>query len=273
MRTATKLICSLACLIVLLCPASLLAETLSIPGTGDGTAVLKAVAAAFEMQNPGVSIEVPKSTTENGGIKGSGGGVKAAGTGVAIIARVARGIKAKEEKYGLTYTPFAKVPATFFTSVSNPVEYLSAEQVCDIFSGKIVNWKEVGGPDKAIQVIRREDGDSTLSVLTKSFPGFDKISITDAALTANKTPELFAMMAKHDNAIGFGPYDVAKNAKVRIIKVNGREPTFPGYPSVTTLGFVYQEKNLTPTAKNFLAFALSTKANLPIIVAGGIPEN
>lgn len=257
---------ALCCLLLLLLPAPLLAETLTIPGTGDGTAVLRALSAAFSMQNPGVKVEIPKSI-------GSGGGVKAAGKGEAILARVARGIKAKEQKYGLNYQAYAKVPAVFFATKDIPVDYLSTQQICDIYSGKIDNWKQVGGPDTEIHVIRREDGDSTLSVLTKSFPGFNKIKISDRATTAHSTPETFIMMNKQENAIGFGPYDVAKNSEVRIIKVDGRDPTFSGYPSVTTLGFVYQEKNLTPTAKKFLEFTASNAANLPIIVAGGIPLN
>jgi len=266
MYSASKHLCLIGCLLTLLFPANLLAETLSIPGTGDGTAVLRALSATFSMQNPEVKVEVPKSI-------GSSGGVKAAGTGEAVLARVARGIKTKEQKYGLSYSPYAKVPAVFFTSKDVPIEYLSAQQICDIFSGKITNWQQVGGPDTKIHVIRREEGDSTLSVLTKSFPGFDKIQLIASALTAYSTPETFSLMHKQQNAIGFGPYDVAKNSEVQIIKVDGRDPTFSGYPSVTTLGLVYQEKNLTPTARKFLEFATSSASNLPIIVAGGIPLN
>jgi len=266
MHLVSKSLCAITCLLALLLPAPLLAETLTIPGTGDGTAVLKAMAAAFNMQNPGSQIEVPQSI-------GSSGGIKAAGKGEAVLARIARAIKDKEQGYGLSYQPFAKVPSVFFTTKDVPIEYLSATQICDIYSGKINNWKQVGGPDTEIHVVRREDGDSTLSQLTKSFPGFDKIKITDRALTAHKTPEMFSLMQQQENAIGFGPYDVAKNSEVQIIKVDGRDPTFSGYPSVTTLAFVYQEKNLTPTARKFLEFSSSNAANLPIIVAGGIPIN
>jgi hypothetical protein len=80
-------------------------------------------------------------------------------------------------------------------------------------------------------------------------------------------------MKKEDRAIGFGPYDVAKNSDVQILKIDGRDPTFSGYPSVTTLAFVFQEKNLTAAAKKFLSYVTSNSANLPIIAAGGIPIN
>ena len=250
-----------------------MAETISIPGTGDGTAVLKAVAAAFSLQHPGVKIELPTSDNRNGGIKGSGGGIKAAGTDRTLLARVAREIKSKEAHYGLSYLPYAKIPATFFVTPDVPVEYLSHHQICDIYSGKLINWAAVGGPDQPITVIRREEGDSTLSVLRKSFPGFDQIKITDKALLIKKTPEVFQVMREKKFAIAFGPYDVAKNSDVQILKIDGRSPTFSGYPSMTTLGLVYKKEKLTPTAKQFLDFAISHEANLAIIVAGGIPLN
>ncbi len=266
MNVIIRPLCAITCLLIFILPTTLPAETLTIPGTGDGTAVLRAIAAAYSMQNRGTQIELPQSI-------GSGGGIKAAGKGETLLARVARDIKPKEQKYGLSYQPYAKVPAVFFTTRDIPVEYLSTQQICDIYSGKIKNWKQVGGPDTKIRVIRRENGDSTLSVLIKSFPGFDKLKITDHAETTFSTPETFSLMNKYENAIGFGPYDIAKNSEVRIIKVDGRDPTFSGYPSVTTLGFVYQEKNLTPAAQTFIEFATSSTANLPIIVSGGIPIN
>lgn len=273
MCRVVKSVFALVCLSVLLLPAPLLAETLSIPGTGDGTAVLSALGAAFTLKYPEIKVEIPESTHKNGGIKGSGGGIKAAATGRAVLARVARGIKAKEEHYGLSYKAFAKVPAVFFTTPDVPIEYLSSAQICDIYSGKIRNWNEVGGPDLAIRVVRREEGDSTLSVLRKSFPGFDRIKITPKAETATTTPMIFRLMTRENRAIGFGPYDEAKNSNLHIVKIDGRSPTFSGYPSVTTLGLVYQEQGLTAAAKKFIEFATSSAANLPIIAAGGIPAN
>jgi phosphate transport system substrate-binding protein len=266
MSASTRFLSRCFCLILLLLPTPLLAETLTIPGTGDGTAILRALAAAFHMQNPGLQIEIPDSI-------GSSGGIKVAGKGEAVLARVARKLNAKEQSIGLSYRAFAKVPAVFFITKDIPIEYLSSAQICDIYRGKINNWQQVGGPDLPIRVVRREEGDSTLSVLRQSFPGFAQIEITAGALTATKTPEMFNLMTKENQAIGFGPYDLAENSPVRIVKVDGRGPTFSDYPSVTTLAFVYLEPGLTASARKFLDFATSTSANLPIIAAGGIPIN
>lgn len=61
MPVTAKALCSLVCLLVFLLPAPLLAETLSIPGTGDGPAALRTLGAAFSMQNPRIKIEVRRT--------------------------------------------------------------------------------------------------------------------------------------------------------------------------------------------------------------------
>ena len=128
-----------------------MAEEITIVGTGSGAEILMNIGKAFTKANPGVTVAIPKSI-------GSGGAIKAAGTDEAKIGRVARGIKEKEKSYGLTYLPVAKLPIVIMTHKGVGVKSLTPQQICDIYSGKIANWKEVGGKEGNIRVIRREDG-------------------------------------------------------------------------------------------------------------------
>jgi len=242
------------------------AEEIEIVGTGDGTQVLKAVGVAFGEAYPGVTVAVPRSI-------GSGGGIKAVGEGQHKIGRVARPIKEREEPFGLTYKPFAKVPVVFITHPGTGVTNLTAKQICAIYSGEVTNWREVGGNDERIRVVRREDGDSSLSVLTKTFPGFKDIIITEKSKTALKTAENFSIVENKGGAIGFGPYDVAKDADVRILQIDGRSPVEAGYPSFTTLALVYKEANNSGMLGKFIDFAASSSANAAIEAANGIPVN
>lgn len=63
--------------------------------------------------------------------------------------------KEEIEKEGLVVYPLALEPIVIMTNKKNPVKNLSTEQVRFIFAGKIVNWNEVGGPDKPIIVVTR----------------------------------------------------------------------------------------------------------------------
>ena len=186
---------------------------------------------------------------------------------------MARPIKEQEEAFGLSYKPFAKVPVVFITHPETGVTSLTAEQVCAIYSGEITNWQEVGGNDERIRVVRREDGDSSLSVLTKTFPGFKDIVITEKSKTALKTAENFSIVESKQGTIGFGPYDLAKDANVKILQINGISPTASGYPSFTTLALVYKEKNKNGALGKFIDFATSSSANAAIEAANGISIN
>ena len=57
----------------------------------------------------------------------------------------------KKQKEELVKVPIGKEAFVFFENKDNPVTNLSSKQIRDIYSGKITNWKEVGGKDEKIQ--------------------------------------------------------------------------------------------------------------------------
>jgi len=240
-----------------------MAETITIVGTGDGTTVLKNIGKAFSAANAGVTVDVPRSI-------GSGGGIKAVGKGEYKLGRVARGIKDKEKHFGLTYKVYAKIPVVFVVNPSAGVSDLSAQQVADIYSGKITNWQDVGGNSGKIRVVRREDGDSSLKVLRKSFPGFKDLTITKKSKTALKTPKMIELISKKTGTIGFGPMDVAKAHNLTVVNIDGKSPLDPDYPSLGTMGLIFKKENNSGAIKQFIDFATSPAAHDAITSAGGI---
>jgi phosphate transport system substrate-binding protein len=239
------------------------AEEITIVGTGSGTAILEAIGNAFSQQNPGITISVPSSI-------GSGGGIKAVGRDEHLLGRVARELQEKEEPYGLTYVPYAKEPIVFYVNKSVTVKDLSAQQVLDIYSGKISNWKEVGGEDARMRVVTREEGDSSLSVLLDLFPGFKDITITSKAKTTFSDPETEETVLTTANTIAYGSYPNIKVIDVNVLTIDGKSPADDDYPYVGTLGFVYKEANYTGNIKKFVEFATSEAVHEVIKEAGGI---
>lgn len=59
------------------------------------------------------------------------------------------------KKKGIRVHPIAIEPILILVNRQNPVTNLSSQQVRDIFSGKIINWKDVGGRDQPIAVVTR----------------------------------------------------------------------------------------------------------------------
>lgn len=244
-------------------PAMSQAEDITIVGTGDGTSVLASIGKAFSQANAGLTVVLPDSI-------GSGGGIKAVGKDEAVIGRVVRKLKEKEAEFGLTYVPVFRLPTVFFVNTGVSVEGVTSQQIVDIYSGKITNWKDVGGSDAKIRVVRREEGDSSLENLVKTFPGFSGITITEQSKTAIKTGEMVGLVNEKADAVGFGPLDVALENGLKALKIDGKGPTDAGYPSFNTVGLVFKEANKQGNVKKFIEFATSPAALEAVTAAGGL---
>jgi phosphate transport system substrate-binding protein len=245
-----------------LSPAS--AGDITIVGTGDGIDMLQTVAAVFLAENPGIAVSVPPSI-------GSGGAVAAVGGDRHVLGRVARPLSEAEKAKGLQTIPLVKLPAAFFVHPSARVSALTAQQIVDIYAGRIHNWREVGGADLRIKVVRREEADSTLNVLRAGMPGWKDLTITSKSKLAMTTQEAIESVKQVEGAIGFAPFSRLLNQGAVVLKVDGRHPTDRGYPSAVVLSILYKPTTLTPDARAFMKFARSAKAHSVYRTMGGVP--
>ena len=121
-----------------------------IQNKGSDTIVNLALAWAegYQSENPEMRISV------TGG--GSGTGIAALINGTVDIANASRAIKPEElqqaKDKGIDPVEFiiARDAIAVIVNPQNPVNQLTLQQISDIYSGKINNWKEVGGEDRPI---------------------------------------------------------------------------------------------------------------------------
>jgi phosphate transport system substrate-binding protein len=250
---------------ILFIPLTSASEELVIVGTGSGVPVLEAVGKAFSGQNPGMIIKIPESI-------GSGGGIKAVGNDDYILGRVARDIQEKEKRYGLVQRAFVKIPIVFFVNRSVPVSGITSVQACGIYNGTIRKWEEISSGNGKIRVIRREDGDSSLLVLQETLSGFKVITLTPRSKTTYTDQETMEECAAQKNSIAFGSLADAKHEKgVRVLELDGINPSDPQYPCIGILSLIYKEKNYNGIVKQFMEFISSDEAKKAIMDAGGLP--
>ena len=181
---------------------------------------MRALGAAYTADHPETNVIVPPSV-------GSGGGIAAVGSDKEVLARVARPLSDSEKEAGLIATPVFRLPSAFFVHRGVGVSGLTNAQLADIYRGKITNWREVGGADLRIKVVRREDQDSTLLVLRQSMPGWKDLPITDKSKTAVTTQDCIDTVKEVPGAIGFGPFTRALEMELVVLKIDGRHPTDP----------------------------------------------
>jgi phosphate transport system substrate-binding protein len=241
------------------------AEQISVPGTGDGMEMLRAVAAAYVSDNPGTSIVVPPSS-------GSGGGVIAVAQDKALLGRIAVPLSASEEAAGISAVSIVRLPLSFYAHASAGVSELTSAQLAEIFDGRRTNWTQLGGADLKIKVVRREEKDSTLVILRTTLPGWKELRFTDRSKLAVTTQDSLDTVRQTEGAIGFGPFSETRGHGFIVFKVDGKFPTDPDYPSFNRLRLIYKPATLTPEATKFIAFAKSEKAQQFYSNFGGVPE-
>lgn len=109
-----------------------------------GRAIMEDIAKEYAKQKKGTIDLQPFSTLS---------GLDAVASGSADIAGSARGkFDRRTEEAGLNFNPVALDAAVMVVHAKNPVSSISLKQIHDLYYGRITNWKELGGPDKAINL-------------------------------------------------------------------------------------------------------------------------
>ena len=186
-------------------------------------------AEVYMQMNDSVSIQV------TGG--GSGTGVAALLNGTTNIANSSRDLKESEYELAKTrnITPkeykVALDGIAVIVSPANKIDNLTIAQVRDIFSGKIKNWKELGGESKEIVLYGRENSSGTYEffrehVLGKNEAG-KQVDYAPSTQVLQGTAALGEAVARDDKGIGYGGvgYFAARNdVKILHIKADQNSP-------------------------------------------------
>jgi len=166
-------------------------------------------------------MEIDKGIRINVQGGGSAVGIQSAVSGAANIG-MADILELPEEAKGLYSVIVARDGIAVIVNPKNPVNNLKMEQIRDIFSGKITNWKEVGGNDAQIDVVSREDGSGTRISFDKIVLGGEKLVST--ALYQNSNGTVREAVAQDEKAIGYISISLV-NEKVKALYVNEIAPT------------------------------------------------
>ncbi len=126
---------------------------------------------------------------------------------------------------------FSNDALIFVVNEDNPVDSLTTDQIRDIYSGKITNWKEVGGNDAEIVPFQRNEGAGSQALILKHIMKDTPMMEPPKGLVASEMGELMTAVKSYDNsanAIGYSVYYYANDMKMakglKIIAVDGVQP-------------------------------------------------
>ena len=160
---------------------------------------------------------------------GTGAGVTAAATGTADIAMASREITADEKsKYGdkfqETLIGYDGIAICVSKAIYDAgVTALTKDQVKKIYAGNITNWKELGGPDKQIYAISREEGSGTRDSFLTDIFGNTKAETPAVSTYSSSNSEIKTAITGSDHAIGYLGYSYSESGDLKAVKIEGVE--------------------------------------------------
>lgn len=217
------------------------ADKIVIDGSTTVGPIAKAFAEYYMAAHPDVNITVSES--------GSGNGAKSLVNNSCDVAAMSRPMKESEFKAAADkgIQPVAHVVALdglpILVHPSNPVQDLTVEQVRKIFLGEITNWKEVGGPDKAIVTISRDTNSGTYETFEKLV--MQKMKIHENCEYVGSNGAIRQRVQSTPAAIGYAGLGFVDKT-VKALRVNGIYPSAETvqsgeYPVARPL-FMYTDK-------------------------------
>ncbi|MDO5477577.1 MAG: substrate-binding domain-containing protein [Clostridia bacterium] len=192
---------------------------------------------------------------------------------------------ANEQGTTFKYTPIGSEAFVFFVHKDNPIESLTAEEIKGIYSGRITNWKEVGGKNEEIFAYQRNEGSGSQSML-KRFMGDTPIMEPPTELRNDFMAGIIEEVADYrskSGSIGFSfryyVEGIIKNPDIKMIAVDGAAPTEENikngtYPIVTPIYAVTYEEQENENVDKLLSWILSGEGQKIIEETGyvGIAE-
>ena len=259
-------------------------NSIQIKGSDTMVNLAQAWAEKYMQENPQDFVAV------TGG--GSGTGISALISGTCDITNASRTIKDKEIALAKAkgINPYEiKVGLDGLAVVvnpGNPVGKLTMQQLADIFTGKISNWKEVGGLDSKIVILSREVNSGTHvyfkeHVLRKGDPN-GKEEFAPGALLLSSSQAIADEVAQNPDAIGYygmgyisnkqKPVMVAKDAKSEYESPSIENVVNGKYPISRPL-FLYTNGQPQGLAKKFVDFCLSKEGQDIVLKTDFVPLN
>lgn len=238
--------------------------TISISGSTSMGKLMEKEAESYKGKNQSVSIEIQQI--------GSSAGIKNVISGVSEIGMASRELK-DEEKNQVKETTIAYDGIALITNPKNGVENLTMEDIKNIYTGQVTNWKELGGKDSPIVVVSREDGSGTRDAFGE-IVGFKAEELIKEATISDGNGAVKTTVAGNENAIGYISFEHIDET-VKALKVEGVEATpdkvlDKSYKLSRPFLVVSKEGKLTEEGQKFIDYILSEEGQKIVEETGGI---
>jgi phosphate transport system substrate-binding protein len=251
-------------------------ETITVKGSDTMVILAQRWAEAYMSKHPDMTIQV------TGG--GSGTGISALINGTTDIANSSRPMKRAEmDKLKQRYNSLgveikvAKDGLSVYVHESNPVKELTLAQVKDVYTGKISNWKDVGGPDGKIILYSRENNSGTYVFFKEHV--LENEDFATRCQNLPGTASVVNAVSKDKMGIGYGGAAYASGIRTVLIRKDDSSPAIAPteetvlsdtYP-ISRYLFIYLKSRPTGELKAYIDWILSPEGQDLVAKVGYFP--
>ncbi len=254
----------------LLALAAILTGNITIKGSTTVLPIMQMAVESFMKANPDTKIDLSAG--------GSGEGVKALIDSTTDVCMASRDMKDKEidlaKEKGVSPKKFvvAKDAVAAIVNPANKVQNLTVEQLQGIFSGKINDWKDVGGEPGKIAVISRDSSSGTFETWQHFILHKEKVS--PMALMQASSGAVLQSVSKNKYAISYDGLGYV-NDTVKALNVNGVAPSAKtaldaSYPVSRDL-FIFTNGEPKGELKKFIDYVTGPEGTKFVKEAGFVP--
>ena len=213
--------------------------------------------------------------------KGTGSGLWALVANQCDLAAASRAINAEELKQAnergmkLDEHTIGSYSVAVVVHADNPVKDLTKDQVRDLFTGVIQNWKDVGGPDAPVHLYIRDPVSGT-------HLGFKELAMENKPYSAGTNAltsyaAIVQAVAQDAYGIGYSSIDLANKPGVKTVSIGGVTPSAATvnegkYPYARMLRFYTSKGKEASSATDFIKFVQSPKGQEIVARTGNVPR-
>lgn len=251
-------------------------EKITVKGSDTMVILAQRWAEKYMSTHPQIVIQV------TGG--GSGTGISALINGTTDICNASRPMKQSEreklkQRYGSLGVEIksAMDGLSIYVNEASPVKELSLQQLKDIYTGKVTNWKDVGGPSQKIIVYGRENNSGTYVYFMD-----DVLMGEDYTASMESMPGTAAVVnavAKDKGGIGYGGAAYGKGIREIKVKKDAGSKAYPptleyiksGEYPISRFLYMYVKSRPTGTMKEYIDWILSDEGQKIVTEVGYFP--
>lgn len=251
--------------------------TLTWAGCGiSKKAFMKELAVAFEKKT-GVKIEL-KGGGATRGIREVANRSRDMGGACRHTLEDARTMAAHPDERRVRMDPVAWDALVVLVHKSNPVDSVSMQQIRDIYTGNITNWKQLGGNNAPVQLFVRKGKISGVGRTIREliFSNYDQNFTSNAVVVKSSGPLEKAIAKNAVNGIAISGISSARKRSVKLLKIEGKEPSYQNikngdYLLYRPLYLVTHLQNRDPDVRAFLDYVHSDEAKAIMRKVGTVP--